>query len=200
MEMDSLKVISKRAFQSFIIISSLPCRLCASRLTTSRPRANFKKRTLLRGRMLALNASSVTEDVAKSIRSLCSHPVIKGVFALRSNFPLIHSADHFFEHVEEYAKSDFRPSKQDLLRCRLRPTRVLNRSFNFEDFKFRIIGQKNERRKSIHCFEDVTAIIFVASLSDYDRILYEDNSRTRLTESFDLFQVAQDNAYHPITE
>lgn len=35
-------------------------------------------------------------------------------------------------------------------------------------------GQRSERRKWIHCFEDVTAIIFLSALSEYDQVLWED--------------------------
>jgi hypothetical protein len=31
-------------------------------------------------------------------------------------------------------------------------------------------GQRNERRKWIHCFDDVTAVIFVAAISEYDQV------------------------------
>lgn len=34
-------------------------------------------------------------------------------------------------------------------------------------------GQKSERRKWIHCFENVTSLIFLASLSEYDQVLEE---------------------------
>jgi guanine nucleotide-binding protein subunit alpha len=37
-------------------------------------------------------------------------------------------------------------------------------------------GQRSERRKWLHCFETVNAILFCASLSDYDQMLYEDES------------------------
>lgn len=30
-------------------------------------------------------------------------------------------------------------------------------------------GQRNERKKWIHCFENVTAIVFVVSLNEYDQ-------------------------------
>jgi hypothetical protein len=35
-------------------------------------------------------------------------------------------------------------------------------------------GQKTERRKWIHCFEDVMAILFIIALSGYDQVLTED--------------------------
>ena len=44
-------------------------------------------------------------------------------------------------------------------------------------------GQRNERKKWIHCFEDVTAVIFVAALSEYDQVLYEDTSTNRMVEA-----------------
>src|ERR1700680_2746528 len=40
----------------------------------------------------------------------------------------------------------------------------------------------------IHCFENVTAIMFIASLSEYDQVLAEDRTRNRLKESLDLFE------------
>ena len=49
-------------------------------------------------------------------------------------------------------------------------------------------GQRGERRKWIHCFEDVTSIIFIASLADYNLILVEDQSENRLKESIALFK------------
>lgn len=35
-------------------------------------------------------------------------------------------------------------------------------------------GQRSERKKWIHCFEGVTAIVFCVSLSAYDLVLAED--------------------------
>ncbi len=36
-------------------------------------------------------------------------------------------------------------------------------------------GQRSERRKWIHCFEDVTSITFIAAVSGYDQVCVEDN-------------------------
>jgi hypothetical protein len=40
-------------------------------------------------------------------------------------------------------------------------------------------GQKSERRKWIHCFQDVTTILFLVSLSGYDQCLVEDKDAVR---------------------
>ena len=37
-------------------------------------------------------------------------------------------------------------------------------------------GQRSERKKWIHCFEDVTAILFFVALSEYDLSLREDTA------------------------
>ncbi len=48
-------------------------------------------------------------------------------------------------------------------------------------------GQRNERKKWIHCFDDVTAVIFVVALSEYDQTLFEDSTTNRLLEAVELF-------------
>jgi hypothetical protein len=40
---------------------------------------------------------------------------------------------------------------------------------------FDVGGQRSERKKWIHCFEGVTAIIFCVALSEYDMVLAEDD-------------------------
>ena len=42
---------------------------------------------------------------------------------------------------------------------------------------FDVGGQRSERKKWIHCFENVTSIIFFVALSEYDRVLLEESSQ-----------------------
>jgi len=44
---------------------------------------------------------------------------------------------------------------------------------------FDVGGQRSERKKWIHCFEDVTAIIFCVAMSEYDQVLHEDETTVR---------------------
>lgn len=48
---------------------------------------------------------------------------------------------------------------------------------------FDVGGQRSERKKWIHCFENVTSIIFCVALSEYDQTLLEESNQVRLISS-----------------
>lgn len=48
-------------------------------------------------------------------------------------------------------------------------------------------GQRSERKKWIHCFEDVTTILFIVAVSEYDQSLFEDVTMNRMNEALTLF-------------
>ncbi|KAM7425583.1 G-protein beta/gamma-subunit complex binding [Porites harrisoni] len=60
---------------------------------------------------------------------------------------------------------------------------------------FDVGGQRDERRKWIQCFNDVTAIIFVVACSSYNLVLREDPSQNRLKESLELFRSIWNNRW-----
>lgn len=47
---------------------------------------------------------------------------------------------------------------------------------------FDVGGQRSERKKWIHCFENVTSIIFCVALSEYDQVLLEESNQVCLFE------------------
>lgn len=52
---------------------------------------------------------------------------------------------------------------------------------------FDVGGQRSERKKWIHCFENVTAILFVVAISGYDQCLIEDRNSNQMQEGLMLF-------------
>lgn len=71
------------------------------------------------------------------------------------------------------------------------PTTGINEyCFSVQKTNLRIVdvgGQRSERKKWIHCFENVIALIYLASLSEYDQCLEENNQENRMKESLALF-------------
>ena len=52
---------------------------------------------------------------------------------------------------------------------------------------FDVGGQRSERKKWIHCFENVTSIIFCVALSEYDQVLLEESNQVNdLGDYFDF--------------
>jgi len=45
----------------------------------------------------------------------------------------------------------------------------------------------SERRKWLHCFENVTAILFCVGISEYDQVIAEDGKTNRMLEAVNLF-------------
>ena len=63
---------------------------------------------------------------------------------------------------------------------------------------FDVGGQRSERKKWIHCFEGVTAIIFIVAMSEYDLTLAEDQEMVRCSHKHFNF-VLYDKQFTPDT-
>eukprot|EP01084_Bolivina_argentea_P069197 125964_1 len=48
-------------------------------------------------------------------------------------------------------------------------------------------GFQSERKKWIHCFGDVSVVLFVASLSCYDELMFEDDTINQMHDQLELF-------------
>ena len=108
------------------------------------------------------------------------------------------------ENLDRIGKADFVPELRDILRVREPTTAIIEHKYKIKDTDFLFVdvgGQRSERRKWIACFESVSNIMFVASLSDYDLYLTPDELRVsqqssnqanekvnRLREALDLFR------------
>ena len=81
--------------------------------------------------------------------------------------------DSFLDGLDRLGAKDYQPTEQDILRTRVKTTGIVEVHFSFKNLNFKLFdvgGQRSERKKWIHCFEDVTAIIFCVAMSEYDQV------------------------------
>ncbi|KAJ8434536.1 hypothetical protein Cgig2_004302 [Carnegiea gigantea] len=139
----------------------------------------------------------LTRELSEEIEKLWKDPAIQETYARGSELQLPDCANYFMEHLNRLSDVNYIPTKEDVLYARVRTTGVVEIQFSpvGENKKsgevyrlFDVGGQRNERRKWIHLFEGVTAVIFCAAISEYDQVLYEDENRNRMMETKELFE------------
>merc|ERR1712241_319921 len=102
------------------------------------------------------------------------------------------------QDLDRLCTADYQPSDQDVLRSRVKTTGVSQIQFTYKEIQFRMFdvgGQRSERKKWIHCFDNVTAVLFVVSIAEYDQVLEEDGITNRMMESMELFENIVNNTY-----
>ncbi|XP_077298560.1 G protein alpha o subunit isoform X3 [Arctopsyche grandis] len=102
------------------------------------------------------------------------------------------------DDLDRLGAKDYQPTEQDILRTRVKTTGIVEVHFSFKNLNFKLFdvgGQRSERKKWIHCFEDVTAIIFCVAMSEYDQVLHEDETTNRMQESLKLFDSICNNKW-----
>jgi guanine nucleotide-binding protein subunit alpha len=80
----------------------------------------------------------------------------------------------------------FVPTEVDIMQTRARTVGLTETVFNLNSRSLLFVdvgGQRSERRKWIHCFQDVTAIIFLLNLSGYDQCLVEDKDANQMMDA-----------------
>src|SRR5690606_14335225 len=96
---------------------------------------------------------------------------------------VIDTTHEFFKHLREIATPTYRPTDDHILLSRVRTTGIVEESYTIKKHTYTMFdvgGQRNERKKWIHCFDGVHAVIFVAALSEFDQYLFEDESQNRM--------------------
>jgi len=137
-------------------------------------------------------------EMISMIKNLWMDRGIKQTFSLRNQkYQLNETADYFFDHIDRF-QNEFMPTEEDVLRVRVRSTGIEEDEFSFDGILFTMVdvgGQRSERRKWIHCFDSVTAVLFCASLSGYDQVLREDSSQNRMAEAILLFDEVSNSTW-----
>jgi len=142
-----------------------------------------------------------TPEIGLMIDSLWSDGAIQRVYSLRDSrhgFQLNDTAGYFFNSMARILSEKYVPSVDDVLRVRVRSTGIEEAEFKFDKMNIRVVdvgGQRSERRKWIHCFSQVTSVLFCASLSDYCLTLRENSNVNRMEEALELFAEVANSSY-----
>lgn len=149
------------------------------------------------GRQLDLMPSKVLE-IADDIKALWESSPIQRAYSRRNQYQLVECARYFLNRVHKVMAEDYEPNNQDIVQARVKTKGILEYTFKMKQqdrgqkkqtlIMIDVGGQRNERRKWIHCFDNVLLLIFLTAVSEYDQVLAEDDATNRVQESLNLFK------------
>ncbi|XWS26482.1 hypothetical protein CRYUN_Cryun26dG0036300 [Craigia yunnanensis] len=143
-----------------------------------------------------LDYPHLNRELAQEIETVWKDSAIQESYVRGNELQVPDCTHYFMENLQRLSDANYIPSKEDVLYARVRTTGVVEIQFSpvGENKKsgevyrlFDVGGQRNERRKWIHLFEGVTAVIFCAAISEYDQTLFEDEQKNRMMETKELF-------------
>uniref|UniRef100_H2Z9X4 Uncharacterized protein n=1 Tax=Ciona savignyi TaxID=51511 RepID=H2Z9X4_CIOSA len=135
--------------------------------------------------------STLTTERVLSIMLFWKDEGVQECYLRRNEFHLLDSAAYYLSSLNRISSPTYLPTLQDVLRSRSPTLGITEYLFTIDSFMFGIVdvgGQKTERRKWIHCFENITSIIFLAALSEHIRCYVDSETINRQRESNALFK------------
>lgn len=142
--------------------------------------------------------ASKVEKLWDCIEQLWKDAGVKRCARRGNEYHLIDSAIYFLNRLNVIRAKNYLPDEQDILRCRVLTTGISETRFQVKNVNFHIFdvgGQRDQRRKWIQCFNQVTAIIYVVDISSFNMTLREDHRVNRLKESLHSFRQIWINRY-----
>ncbi|KAJ3240635.1 guanine nucleotide-binding protein subunit alpha [Chytriomyces hyalinus] len=136
------------------------------------------------------NYASLTHEAADAVKLLWADTGVQYCWTRRSEFHIADTAAYFLNDLTRFCTDDFETTDQDILNTRIVTTSVTETRFEVENLLFRVFdvgGQRGERRKWAQYFDDVSALIYVAALGQFDQMCVEDDKTNRVIESINLF-------------
>ena len=131
----------------------------------------FRRTWLIEQTSKPIDEFEYTQEFYETTMVLWKDAGIQACFDRSNEYQLIDCAKYFLDKVDVIKDEEkFQPTEQDILRARVLTSGIFETKFRVDKVKFHMFdvgGQRDERRKWIQCFNDVTAIIFVAA-SRYD--------------------------------
>lgn len=137
------------------------------------------------------SADEIDEPPFDDIKRFWDDSGLQVAYSRRREYQLPDSTKYYLDDLYRVVGPLYLPTDQDILRSRIPTTGIAEYNFEMSKINFRMVdvgGQRSQRRKWIHCFEDVTSLIFIVAVSEYDQVLLESATTNRMVESLSLFR------------
>eukprot|EP00127_Corallochytrium_limacisporum_P001202 Clim_evm37s44 gene=Clim_evmTU37s44 len=132
------------------------------------------------------------------IEMLWKSRAIQQIWKNRHLFQINEAYAFFADRIQIVSKPDHILTDEEILRIRKRTTGIVEQHFEVKNVPFMVIdvgGQRSARRKWIHYFGEVTAIVYLLATSEFDQMLAEDTTQNRLSDAILLFKTIWDNRW-----
>ena len=148
-------------------------------------------------RITQVNFEEIMPDEKEKycLKEMWSSQTLQEVYARRNELQVSDSTYHFMSSMDRIYGSEYIPTNEDILRARVKTTGIVRIEFTLQLFKKNVPlhildvgGQRSERKKWIDCFDNVTCVFYVISVSEYDQVLEEEQNKNRMAESLSLFE------------
>ncbi|KAK3365828.1 guanine nucleotide binding protein, alpha subunit [Lasiosphaeria ovina] len=130
-------------------------------------------------------------DYLEPIKKLWLDGGVRAAIEKGNEYALHDNLDYFCADLDRVWDKGYVPTDQDLLRSRLRTTGITETVFDLGQLTYRMFdvgGQRSERKKWIHCFENVGCLLFLVAISGYDQCLLEDKDGNQMNEALMLWE------------
>ncbi|KAL2268705.1 hypothetical protein VTJ83DRAFT_3551 [Remersonia thermophila] len=136
-------------------------------------------------------AEPLPEEYLMPVKKLWVDAGVRQAMERGNEYALHDNLEYFCDDVDRLWDKNYVPTDQDLLRSRLRTTGITETVFDLGQLTYRMFdvgGQRSERKKWIHCFENVHCLLFLVAISGYDQCLVEDKDGNQMQEALMLWE------------
>ncbi|VDI48710.1 Hypothetical predicted protein [Mytilus galloprovincialis] len=138
---------------------------------------------------------TVNLDDMDTIKSLWADPGMRKCYKECKECQLTDSQRYFIDHIDRITESNYIPNLYDILHCTINSCGITEHSYNIDGHLLRFIdirGARTERRKWIHYFDNMSVLMFIVALSDYNKIESYSDGENRLDIAKSLFKAIID--------
>jgi len=144
------------------------------------------------------------KKTVNKVKVLWNDSAIKDTWEQCRNYQIqVSQFDYLMDNLDRIASADFTPNNDDIIRSRQRTTGSFSTRFSAFNYNWTIIdvgGQAPERIKWKQIMENsttpLTAIIYFAALDEYNMTSNEEENKTKMEVSLEVFKQLVEDSNH----